>query len=54
MALAFLGLSLVAFVSEATFGCNVGVTAESRGYLKKTRDGRRRRKNRFKLAEMSN
>ena len=54
MALAFLGLSLVAFVSEATFGCNVGVTAESRGYLKKTRDGRRRRKNRFKLAEISN
>ena len=55
MALAFLGLSLVAFISEATFGCNAGVTSESRGYLRKTRgEGgvqRRKRNRTLKLIE---
>ena len=53
MALAFLGLSLVAFASEVTFGCNVGVATESKGYLRKTRESRRRRKKMFKHVEIS-
>ena len=52
MALAFLGLSLVAFASEVTFGCNVGVATENKGYLRKTRE-RRRRKKMFKHVEIS-
>ena len=52
MGMAFLCLSLVAFISETTFGCNFGATTESRGYLEK--DGRRRRKTIFNLVEISN
>ena len=50
MALAFLGLSLVAFASEVTFGCNVGVATESKGYLRKARERRRKRKKMFRLS----